>query len=59
MKEEGAQAPMVVKKALLKQILDIAGADTTRDVDRRKLYALYKSYADEDEDEDEDGRIAS
>jgi ribosomal RNA-processing protein 1 len=49
-KAEGAMAPKTVKKALLKRIFDVAGAETTRDVDRRKLYALWKNHADEDEE---------
>lgn len=49
-RKEGAMAPAAVKKALLKQIFDVAGAETTRDADRRKLYALWKSHADEDEE---------
>lgn len=49
----GALPPLAVKKALLKRIFDVAGEETTRDVDRRKLYALWKRHADDDEDEGE------
>ncbi|GJE87686.1 Nop52 domain-containing protein [Phanerochaete sordida] len=50
--KDGAVPAAVVRKALLKQIFDVAGEESTRDANRRKLFALYKSHTDED-DEDE------
>ena len=45
-----AQPAAAIKKAMLTQIFDAAGDETTRDANRRKLYALWKRHADEDED---------
>ena len=48
--KEGGMPPNAVKKALLKQMFDVAGEEGTRDSNRRKLFALYKSHTDEDDD---------
>ena len=44
--------PVDVKKALLKRLFDVAGAESTREGNRKKLYALWKSHADEDDEDD-------
>ena len=48
--KEGAVPAVTAKKALLKQLFEVAGAESTRDANRRKLFALYKSHTDDDED---------
>lgn len=50
--EEGAIGKGMLKKTILKQTFDIASEESTRDANRRKLYAIVKSHADDD---DEDG----
>lgn len=51
-RKEGAMRPVDVKKALLKRLFDVAGAESTREGNRKKLYALWKSHADEDDEDD-------
>ncbi|PSS29624.1 hypothetical protein PHLCEN_2v2772 [Hermanssonia centrifuga] len=51
-KKEGAMEMGFVRKALLTYMFDVASKPETRDANRRKLYALWKSMA---EDADEDG----
>ncbi len=51
-KKEGAMEMGVVRKALLTYMFDVASKPETRDANRRKMYALWKSMA---EDADEDG----
>ncbi|TDL28058.1 Nop52-domain-containing protein [Rickenella mellea] len=53
--EEGKIRVDLLKKGLLQSMFDIASGPDTRDANRRKLYALWKSImADEEEDEDMD-----
>lgn len=49
-KVENATPPTAVRRALLKQIFDVAGQGTTKDANRRKLYGLWKRHTDEDDD---------
>jgi ribosomal RNA-processing protein 1 len=49
-----AAEPKTLHKALLKQVLDIASAEGTRDANRRRLYEFWKA-ARTDDDDDEDG----
>lgn len=45
--KDGPQKSAVLLKALLDQIMNKAGEDGTRDASRRRMYALYKKYADD------------
>lgn len=45
---DGAMSKTTLKKALLKLILDVASEEQTRDANRRKLYAFWRSYADDE-----------
>ena len=40
----------VLRKALLRQIFDVASEESTRDSNRRKMYGVFKA-AKEDEDD--------
>lgn len=48
-KIDGAALPAAVKKALLKQIFQVAGDDATSDANRRRFYAFWKRYADDED----------
>ncbi|KAH7886085.1 nucleolar protein,Nop52-domain-containing protein, partial [Phlebopus sp. FC_14] len=50
---DGVTAAGAIRKAILQMIFDIASAEDTRDVNRRKLYALYRVATEDDEDNDE------
>ncbi|OSX66937.1 hypothetical protein POSPLADRAFT_1051101 [Postia placenta MAD-698-R-SB12] len=54
-KAEGAVKRGALRKALLRRMFDIASEQDTRDANRRKLYALWKSQM---EDEDSSGDTA-
>ncbi|KAF8140566.1 nucleolar protein,Nop52-domain-containing protein [Boletus edulis] len=43
-------APSTLREAMLQKLFAIASAEDTRDSNRRKMYALYKTAVEEDED---------
>ncbi|KAH8099324.1 Nop52-domain-containing protein [Cristinia sonorae] len=48
--KEGVLTKEEIRKAILKRIFDIAGSESTRDANRRKMYVVWRSNADEDEE---------
>lgn len=48
--KDGVIGSAVLRKALLRQIFDVASEESTRDSNRRKMYAVFKA-AKEDEDD--------
>ena len=53
---EGPQSSSSLRKTVLKQLFDVASEPSTRDANRRRLYALWKERT---EDEDEEGSSKS
>lgn len=53
-RKEGVLSRPALKKLVLQRIFDIASQETTRDSNRRKMYAVWKAYADDDEDDEEE-----
>lgn len=49
---EGALEAAPLKKLLLRRMFDIGSESDTRDSNRRKLYAIWRSHVEEDEDTD-------
>lgn len=50
---EGVLPRRQLKKLLLQRIFDVASQEQTRDANRRKMYAIWKSNAEEDDDDEE------
>ncbi|KAI0347723.1 Nop52-domain-containing protein [Trametopsis cervina] len=50
--EEGALSAGALKKGLLKRLFEVASDERTRDANRRKMYAFWKSHADDAEESD-------
>ena len=50
-REEGPLDQATLKKTLVKRLFDIASEQDTRDSNRRKLYAVWKTYIDDDADD--------
>lgn len=53
-RKEGILSKVALRKKLLHRIFDIASQGATRDANRRKMYAIWKSNADDEDDEEED-----
>lgn len=53
-RKEGILSRVALRKKLLQRIFDVASQGATRDANRRKMYAIWKSNTDDDDDEEED-----
>ncbi|KAI1793170.1 Nop52-domain-containing protein [Ganoderma leucocontextum] len=48
--KEGVISPSALRKAVFKQVFEVASEPDTRDANRRKLYAFWKEHMEDDED---------
>ncbi|EJF67193.1 Nop52-domain-containing protein [Dichomitus squalens] len=48
--KEGSLDPFALRKAVLKQVFDVASEPDTRDANRRKLYAFWKEHIEDEDD---------
>ncbi|PIL31428.1 hypothetical protein GSI_06129 [Ganoderma sinense ZZ0214-1] len=48
--KEGTISPSVLRKAVFKQVFEVASEPDTRDANRRKLYAFWKEHMEEEEE---------
>lgn len=53
--KEGAISPSALRKAVFKQVFEVASEPDTRDANRRKLYAFWREHMEEDQDENGNG----
>ncbi|KAH9947101.1 Nop52-domain-containing protein [Amylocystis lapponica] len=55
---EGALESGKLKKALLRQLFEVASEQDTRDANRRKMYAFWKNHTEEEDEESGERRYA-